>query len=152
MTEINITHLRKCPAVGDGEMRSQVEAEIEKYDVKDHVILLGTKLNPYPYIKNCDIYAQPSFSEGWGLTIQEARILQKPIVVTNLPIMHEQICSGKNGLIVDSVTSDALCLGIKKLLAEPTLCDFFSKNLAAEECGNRSEVEKLYVLLEQNGD
>ena len=59
--------------VGDGDLRETVEAEAEKYGVGENVILLGTKTNPYPYIKNCDIYVQTSYSEGWGLPFRKQR-------------------------------------------------------------------------------
>lgn len=134
--------------VGDGPLRETVEAEMEKHNVADRVHLLGTQMNPYPYIKNCDIYVQPSFSEGWGLTVQEARVLQKPIVVTPLPVMYEQIISGENGLIVDSMTPEALFEGIKTLLDNPELMEKFRSALATESHDNSGELQKLYDFIE----
>ena len=107
--------------VGDGPLREEIGAEIQKYNVAEHVILLGTQKNPYPYIKNCDIYVQTSLSEGWCLTVQEAKILHKPIVTTPLPVMHEQIVSGENGLIAEAVTPEALAESIQQLLVHPEL-------------------------------
>ncbi len=134
--------------VGDGDQRKTIEAEIQKYDVAEHVILLGTQMNPYPYIKNCDIYVQTSFSEGWCLTVQEARILQKPIVTTPLPVMHEQIISGENGLIAEAVTPEALFEGIRTLLDHPELQAKFVENLSHEVCDNSGELQKLYDFIE----
>lgn len=134
--------------VGDGLLRGTIEAEIQKYDVADHVILLGTQTNPYPYIKNCDIYVQTSLSEGWCLTVQEARILQKPIVTTPLPVMHEQIISGENGLIAKAVTPEALAESIQLLLDHPELRKKFADNLSHEICDNSGELQKLYDFIE----
>lgn len=134
--------------VGDGPLRETVEAEIQKYDVAEHVILLGTQTNPYPYIKNCDIYVQTSFSEGWCLTVQEAKILQKPIVTTPLPVMHEQIVSGENGLIAEAVTPEALAESIQQLLDHPELREKFVENLSHEVCDNSGELQKLYDFIE----
>ena len=134
--------------VGDGALRQTIENEIQKYDVFEHVILLGTQMNPYPYIKNCDIYVQPSFSEGWCLTVQEARILKKPIVTTPLPVISEQIISGENGLIVDAMTPEALFEGIRTLLDHPELQKKFVENLSHEECDNSGELQKLYDFIE----
>ena len=134
--------------VGDGLLRETIEAEIQKYDVADHVILLGTQTNPYPYIKNCDIYVQTSLSEGWCLTVQEARILQKPIVTTPLPVMHEQIISGENGLIAKAVTPEALAESIQLLLDHPELRKKFADNLSHEICDNSGELQKLYDFIE----
>lgn len=107
--------------IGDGDLRSLVEQEISKWDVQNHVLLLGTQLNPYPYIKNCDIYIQPSKSEGWCIAAQEAKILKKPIVCTGIPVMREQFVHGENGILTDSVTSEALAEGISLLLENPQL-------------------------------
>lgn len=134
--------------VGDGPLRETVVQEIEKYGVADHVILLGTKENPYPYIKNCDIYVQTSLAEGWCLTTQEARILCKPIVTTNLPVMKEQFVNRLNGLIVDETTPEALAEGIKTLLDHPEMAKLFESQLAKEAHANKEELKKLYAFIE----
>lgn len=136
--------------VGDGPLREEVEREIEKHGVSDRVILLGAQSNPYPYIKNCDIYVQPSFSEGWGLTVQEARILQKPIVTTPVPAFSEQIVNGENGLIVDAMTPEALFVGIKTLLDHPEMREKFVNDLKKEDHDNAKELQKLYDFIEGN--
>lgn len=134
--------------VGDGPLRETVEAEIQKYSVADHVHLLGTQMNPYPYIKNCDIYVQPSFSEGYCTTTMEAKILGKPIVTTDAPGMREQFVSGENGLIVDAMTPEALFEGIRTLLDHPELREKFVENLSHEVCDNSGELQKLYDFIE----
>ena len=134
--------------VGDGALRETVESEIQKYDVAEHVILLGTQMNPYPYIKNCDIYVQTSFSEGYCTTTMEAKILRKPIVTTDAPGMREQFVSGENGLIVDAMTPEALFEGIRTLLDHPELREKFVENLSHEVCDNSGELQKLYDFIE----
>jgi glycosyltransferase involved in cell wall biosynthesis len=133
--------------VGDGNLRDKIEDEMIKFDVSDHVTLLGSKTNPYPYIKACDIYVQTSLSEGWGITVQEARILCKPIVTTNLPVMREQLISGENGLMIDSMTSESLFEGIKMLLDHPELCGKFEERLKNEAVDYRTELRKLYDVI-----
>ena len=61
--------------IGDGDARPQVEQLVRERDVEDHVILLGTRTNPYTYIRACDIYVQPSYTEGYSTTICEAGML-----------------------------------------------------------------------------
>lgn len=134
--------------VGDGPLREEIEAEIQKYDVAEHVILLGTQTNPYPYIKNCDIYVQPSFSEGYCTTTMEAKILHKPIVTTDAPGMREQFVNGVNGLIVDAMTPEALFEGIHTLLNHPELREKLVENLSHEVCDNSGELQKLYDFIE----
>ena len=134
--------------VGDGELREEIEEAIQKYNVQSHVILLGSKMNPYPYIKNCDIYVQPSFSEGYCTTTVEAKILCKPIVTTDAPGMREQFINGENGLIVDSMTPEALAKGIKMLLAHPEVMEKFQDALKKESYDNSKELRKLYDFME----
>lgn len=133
--------------VGDGPLREKIEQEIRKHQVAEHVFLLGTKSNPYPYIKNCDIYVQTSYSEGWCLTTQEARILCKPIVTTNLPVMYEQFSNGVNGLIVEA-TPENLAEGISTLLDHPEICEKFQQELENDKFDNSAELQLLYDFIE----
>lgn len=77
--------------IGFGADEQLIRNNIEKYGMKDRVIILGKKDNPYPYIKNCDIYVQPSRYEGKAVTVREAQILHKPIVITDFPTAHSQV-------------------------------------------------------------
>jgi len=134
--------------VGDGAGQTEIEQNIQKYGVEDFVIFLGPQKNPYPYIKNCAIYVQPSFSEGYCTTTMEAKILRKPIVTTDAPGMREQFVSGENGLIVDAMTPEALFEGIKTLLDHPEMQQKFIKNLSYEAIDNPKELQKLYDFIE----
>ena len=134
--------------VGDGPLREEIERESKKYEVSDCVILLGMQSNPYPYIKNCDIYVQSSFAEGYCTTTVEAKILQKPIVTTDAPGMREQFVSGENGLIVDAMTPKALFDGIKTLIDHPEMREKFVENLKNEGYDNSKELQKLYDFIE----
>jgi glycosyltransferase involved in cell wall biosynthesis len=102
---------------------------IEKYDVGDRVTILGRKKNPYPYIKNCDIYVQPSRHEAFGLVILEAKILKRPIVCTNFDGADEQIVNGVNGVIVPVLDTDALCRELSDLIRSPERREAFTREL-----------------------
>lgn len=69
--------------VGDGEERADLENLIKSLNVGKTFILLGAKTNPYPYFKACDIFALLSFYEGYGMVLEEAKIFDKQIVITN---------------------------------------------------------------------
>ncbi len=137
--------------VGDGELRQQIEDLCARYNVSDRVILLGTKNNPFPYIKNCDIYVQTSSWEGWCLTVQEARILCKPMVVTPLAVLREQIVNGKNGLIADDMTPEAIFNSIRSLLDHPQKQERFILELEKEDRNGLEEIKKLYDIVESGG-
>lgn len=134
--------------VGDGPERSTIEKMIEKYDVGVYVKLLGTKDNPYPYMNACTIYVQTSTSEGWCLTTQEARILHKPCVVTDIPVMHEQFVDGENGIIANGTDADSLYHGIMRLIESDELRNMIIDNLSSNPQDGANEVQKLYDYIE----
>ena len=86
--------------IGDGAERAKIEQLIEKYSLSEKIIITGYVDNPFPYIKNCDIYIQPSYHESFGLTIKEAVILGKPVVSTDTVGAHTVLENGKYGEIV----------------------------------------------------
>ena len=86
--------------IGDGELLNEFRQQVKEYGIDDKVIFWGRKNNPYPYIRDCNLYVQPSLHEGFGLTVLEARILNKIIVATDLPCFREQITNGVNGFLV----------------------------------------------------
>ncbi len=120
---------------------------IKENNVEDCFIFLGETSNPYAYMRNADIIAHPSKFEGKAVVVEEAKLLAKPIVATNFSTVYDQITNEKNGLIVD-MNSEALYLGIKRLIDNPDLQMKFSDNLKSEATGNEREIEKLYKLIE----
>ena len=134
--------------VGDGPVRNDIEQGIQKYHMENNICLLGTKENPYPYINACSIYVQTSTSEGWCLTTQEARILHKPCVVTDIPVMHEQFIDGVNGIIANGTDAAALYEGIMRLFSSQELRERIVNNLKAEPQDGAVEMQKLYDFLD----
>lgn len=133
--------------VGEGELRGEIERNIEEEQVQERLILLGSKNNPYPYIKACDIYVQTSLVEGWGLTVSEAKVLKKPIVTTDAGVMSEQIQTGVNGIIVSEWTAEALAAAISQLIDHPELREKFVKQLQREDACYNNELNKLYEVI-----
>lgn len=138
----------KWYAIGEGSEREMLETLIQQYEVADSFILLGKSDNPYPYMKQCDIYVQSSRSEGYCITLAEARMLNKPIVTTNFFGAREQIIHGKTGLIVN-VDEDEIYEAVKKLMTEEQLRRSFSENLSKENISPVKEAEKLYALFNE---
>ena len=115
--------------IGYGELETLYRQLIEKYNVADCFTILGKKTNPYPYIKNCDIYVQPSRHEAYPLVIKEAKILGKPIVCTDFDGADEQIDNGINGIIVPLNDTTALCKELAKLISSSEARGSLSKEL-----------------------
>lgn len=133
--------------VGDGPEYGAVSRLINELQLGDYVKLVGAKPNPYPFIKGADIYVQPSSSEGFGLTIAEAKILNKPIVSTNFDVVFDQITDGENGLIAD-MTAGSVADKIISLINDKELRDKLVANLSHEEnTTSQTEIRKFYDLI-----
>lgn len=132
--------------LGEGSLRSELEARIEANQVKDRFILLGSSNNPYPYFKACDLYVQTSRFEGFGITLAEAKMFQKPIVTTNFDAVGAQFVNEKNGLIVD-ISAQAIANGIIRMLTDAHLRETCVSNLSKEKIGNNEEIEKFYRMV-----
>lgn len=133
-------------AVGEGPYRAEMEAYILENHLEDTFILLGATPNPYAYMRQCDVYVQTSRHEGFGLTIAEARILNRPVVCTNFEACTMQMKNGQNGLVVD-MNPEAIADGIEKLLKDKVLYDRIHEYLKTEKKGNTEEIEKFYRLI-----
>ena len=132
--------------IGFGADEGLIRQRIVEAGMQDHVILLGKKSNPYPYIKACDIYLQPSRFEGKSVTVREAQILCKPVIVTNYPTSRSQIQDGVDGIIVP-MDNDECANGIVGALNNQDLLNSISSYLSAHDYGNECEVERIYALL-----
>ena len=118
--------------IGDGEDYKLLKDKSIQYGVEDTFKLMGTKMNPYPYVKNVDFFVMPSESEGWPLIIAETLILQKPILATNVGGIPEMITHNKNGYIVD-YDVDSIYKGMKEFLTNKPLIAEIQQNLKDSE-------------------
>lgn len=132
--------------IGTGSLYNDILKWIKNHKLEDKVILLGIKKNPYPYIKKCDIYVQPSRHEGYGLAIAEARYLEKPIIATNLECIKEQIISGYNGILCDLEPKN-FAEQIKKLYEDEKLRINIKSNLKLNNESFNNDIKKIYDLL-----
>ena len=135
--------------LGEGVLREEIEKSIEFKNLKDNFILLGVKSNPYPYIRNCDIYVQTSEFEGFGLAIAEARMLNKPVVTTRFDAVFNQMVQRKNGLVVD-INAEAVADGIEELIKNEELRNGIINYLKTEKKGNIEELARFNNLILQN--
>ncbi len=104
--------------IGYGEEEIIYNELISKYGLENDFIILGKRSNPYPYIANCDIYVQPSRHEAWGLVVQEARILNKAMVISNFAGSDEQIIDGETGYIVPISNQGAFLHRLEMLIRD----------------------------------
>lgn len=132
--------------IGFGGDEPLIRQRIAEAGMEDHVFVLGKKDNPYPYIKACDIYVQPSRYEGKSVTVREAQVLCKPVIVTNYPTAHSQIRDGVDGVIVPQ-DNEGCANGIDQAIQNDDQLKALTSYLQENDYGNEKEVEKVLNLL-----
>lgn len=133
--------------IGFGTDEKLIRRKIVEAGMEDHVILLGKKDNPYPYLKACDIYVQPSRFEGKSVAVREAQMLGKPVVITNYATASSQVNDGIDGVIVP-LDNEGCAAGIAALIKDKVKQQVLSDYCNNHYFGNVSEIEKIYRLID----
>lgn len=121
----------------------RIQNEIEKYDIAKHVILLGSKSNPYPYFKNADLYVSTSLSEACPMVFNEAKLLGLPIVSTNYGSAYEFVLDHSMISSVDNLAEIIHDNYLKSVSRSVNICD--SKSISCADAQERDKVEKLFT-------
>lgn len=132
--------------IGYGGDEALIRRRIEEAQMEDYVIILGKRTNPYPYIKACDIYVQPSRYEGKSVTVREAQMLGKPVIVTNYATAKSQVRHGIDGVIVP-MDNEGCAQGIAEFILNAQLQARITSYLKVHDYGNEEEIEKLYDMI-----
>lgn len=132
--------------IGIGPEKESLETMIQELDIGDYVRFMGERSNPYPYLKTCDIYLQPSRFEGKSIAVDEAMVMCRPILLTDFSTASDQIDSGRNGLIVP-MNSEGIADGLEDLLLHAEKRAAFSFALSQCDYTNENEINKLYALI-----
>lgn len=137
----------KWYVVGEGPQEKDIRELIDKLKLRNDFILLGKKINPYPYMKNCDLYVQSSRYEGKAISITEAQILGKPVLVTNYPTAKSQVRDQIDGMITE-LSIEGIANGIENLIRNNKLREKLIKNTSTFDYSNTYELDKLYKLID----
>jgi glycosyltransferase involved in cell wall biosynthesis len=119
---------------------------IAQANLSENLKIQEPQPNPYPYLRECDIYIQPSRYEGKSNSVNEAKILRKLIILTNYTSSSDQINNNENGMIV-KMSSEEIFKGIIKLYSDKDYCKKLKDNLSQFEPDNENEIQKLYKLI-----
>ena len=116
--------------LGEGPLEKELRKQIREAGLTKHFHLLGSKANPYPYYRACDIYVHATRFEGKSIAIEEAQVLGKAIIASDCTGNREQIIHEKNGILVP-LTKEEIAAAILSLLNHPQKREAFeaaSKN------------------------
>ena len=134
----------KWHIVGEGPERARLESLLAKSNLKDRVILEGSKTNPYPYIRYADLFVHPSYVESQGLTVLEAMALGIPCVVTKSRGPCEFIENGANGLLTEQ-SPESLTEKVLTILNDKELYQRIRDNT---KCPERFSPERIINQIE----
>lgn len=137
----------KWYVVGYGGDEQMIRNLIKEYSLENSFILLGKKINPYPYISDGDIYVQPSRYEGKAVTVGEAQILGKPVVITNYTTAKSQVRKNIDGYICD-LSIEGIADGVEKLYIDKLFREKLAINCKKMDYSNSYELDKLYNLFD----
>lgn len=132
--------------IGFGSGEALIKEKIKEAGMEERVIVLGKKSNPYPYLKACDLYVQPSRYEGKAVTVREAQMLHKPVVITRFPTSSSQLEEGVDGVVVP-LDNDGCAKGIAELLRDPARMEQLSNICKTRDYSNSAEAKKLSALI-----
>ncbi|ADL03177.1 glycosyltransferase [Lacrimispora saccharolytica] len=127
--------------IGDGPLRESIQKQIKRLDLQENVILLGRLENPYPVMKQCDIFVLLSDYEGTPVTIDEAVVLDLPVISTPVGGIPEQLRRYGCGKLLE---------GTRNLYKEFTLAidGIDEKKVVSIDIINRTIFEKMIKIVE----
>lgn len=134
--------------IGYGSDEEMIRNKAKALGVDDKFILLGKKINVYPYVAKADLYAQPSRYEGKAVTIREAQMLGKACVVTNFPTAGSQVEDGVDAVLC-GMSVDEIAAAIENMIDDNELRSRIESTAYSRDYGNLDEINKLYALIEE---
>ena len=130
--------------VGEGADRKRIEEEVRKHDVGDCVVLLGAKDNPYPFLREADLYVCTSESESFSYTIAESKILHTPVLSNNFPVAYE-VLDDSTGWVMPN---DGMPEMIIRLIHDENKCySRVKESIASYVYDNQAILDKLYNMI-----
>lgn len=133
--------------IGYGSEEDRIRQKINEFGMQKYVVILGKKSNPYPYISRCDVYVQPSRYEGKSVSVREAQMLCKPVVITNYDTSGSQLEDGVDGVIVP-MDNEGCANEIISLLRDQRKMENLKNNCSKRDYSNAGEIEKIYRMME----
>lgn len=131
--------------IGFGGDEELIKQRIKEEQMESHVILLGKKENPYPYIKACDIYVQPSRYEGNCVSVREAQAIGKPVIITAYSTAMSQLENNVDGVIIP-LDNEKCAEGIVDFINNDKLRDSIKTTLQKKDYQKKQEIEKIFAI------
>lgn len=97
-------------------------------DESDFIIATGPQPDIVPFLSITDLFAFPSYREGFGLSLMEAGAMGVPSIASNIPGCNEVVIDGKTGILIPSHSSQAIIESIDDLYNDKELLNYIKSN------------------------
>jgi glycosyltransferase involved in cell wall biosynthesis len=131
--------------IGEGEDFDALSKMISRYKLEKSIILLGKKVNPFPYVSIMDLFFLPSLYEGKPIVITEAMILGIPSMVCEYKSAEKQIKNGIDGIIIDN-NDEAIYKGLKDILLHPERLESLKKMIKTQS--EYGDINRIYEIID----
>jgi len=111
----------KLLIVGQGVLKNIIQDQIEEYSLQHQVLCTGFRRDVIAIIKVADVVINPSYWEGFSITMLESMVLGKPFIGSKILPFEEAIISGENGFLVEGDNPDAYAKILHRLYRDPSL-------------------------------
>lgn len=135
--------------LGEGSLERELRAQIRDAGLEEHFFLLGSKQNPYPYIRKADLYIHATRFEGKSIAIEEAQVLGKAIIASDCTGNREQIAPGENGILIP-LSAENIADSVETLLGQPERIQAFEKANAAKDLRHQEDLDAFLSLLKKS--
>lgn len=132
--------------VGDGEKLEELRERAKELGMSDTFVLLGNKINPFPYIVDSDFFILPTQSEAYPLSIKEALVLGIPLLVSDVGGVNEILSDQIDGLLMSYDEKD-LFEKMKMILTDESLVNRLK--MGAVIAKDKFETEEIYNKIEK---
>lgn len=102
----------KLVLAGDGPLKDELVAKVDKLGLKDKVNFLGSRRDIPEVLKTFDVFALSSTREGFPIVLLEAMAAALPVVATDVDGNSELVNDGKTGFLVPAGDPAALARAI----------------------------------------
>lgn len=134
--------------VGDGILKSDIEAKIKELYLENSVIMTGYRQDVPEILASLDIFLSTSFWEGTPKAIVEAMLMAKPIIATEVGGVPELIENGVSGILIPCGDKEALVKAVDRLINDKALAERLGQS-ARQYAKGKFSLESMIKKIEE---